>query len=130
MGNSNAEVKYNVLDVKPLNGRNFYRMQQVDINGAKVYSNIVLINMNIISNSVDIFPNPAKGVANINLNNLPINNNSIGVFDVTGKSVINQQSVTGNTVKINISNLQSGTYFVKVVLENGTVLQQKLVVIN
>lgn len=130
VGNSNAEIKYNVLDIKPLNGRNFYRMQQADIDGAKFYSNIVLINMNITNSTVDIFPNPARGIANINLNNLPINNNSISVFDVTGKTVINKQPVTGNTVKINISTLLSGTYFVKVFTEAGTVLQQKLVVIN
>ena len=130
VGNSNTEIKYNVLDIKPLNGRNFYRMQQADIDGAKFYSNIVLINMNITNSTVDIFPNPARGIANINLNNLPINNNSISVFDVTGKTVINKQPVTGSTVKINISTLLSGTYFVKVFTEAGTVLQQKLVVIN
>ena len=44
-GNSNTEVKYNTLDVNPIKGKNFYRMRQTDIDGAGMYSNIVLINM-------------------------------------------------------------------------------------
>ena len=129
-GNSNTEVKYNTLDVNPIMGKNFYRMRQTDIDGASMYSNIVLINMSTTTARVDIFPNPAHGTANINLNNLPVNNNSIVVFDITGKAVINLAKITGNTVKMNIASLQPGTYFVKVVTEDGNVFQNKMVVIN
>jgi Secretion system C-terminal sorting domain len=129
-GNSNIERKYNALDASPLNGRNFYRMQQIDLDGTKAYSNIVMINMSISNASVIVFPNPARGFANINLNNLPEKNNTITVFDITGKAVINQVNVTGNTVKLNIAALQSGTYFIKVFTENGQVLQNKMNVFN
>lgn len=129
-GNSNIERKYNALDANPLNGRNFYRLQQIDMDGTKTYSNIVMINMSISNASVTVFPNPARGFANINLNNLPEKNNTITVFDVSGKAVINQVNVTGNTVKLNISALQSGTYFIKVFAENGKVLQNKMTVVN
>ncbi|MFM6924859.1 MAG: T9SS type A sorting domain-containing protein [Ferruginibacter sp.] len=129
-GNSSTEITYNAYDVNPLKGRNFYRMQQKDIDGAKIYSNIVMINMSITNASVDIFPNPAHGVANVNLNNLPLNNNNIAVFDLTGKAVINLSGITGNTVKLNIAALQAGTYFVKVSTEDGNIFQQKMTVIN
>ncbi len=129
-GNSNIERKYNALDANPVDGRNFYRLQQIDMDGTITYSNIVMINMSISNASVTVFPNPARGFANINLNNLPEKNNTITVFDVTGKAVINQVNVTGNTVKLNISALQSGTYFIKVFTENGNVLQNKMNVFN
>ena len=62
--------------------------------------------------------------------NLPEKNNTIIVFDITGKAVINQGNVTGNTVKLNVSALQPGIYFIKVYTENGNVLQNKMTVFN
>ena len=129
-GNSSVEIKYNAIDVHPLKGRNFYRMLQTDIDGSKAYSNIVLINMDFSNASIDVFPNPAHGFANINLNNLPEKNNTITVFDITGKAVINQANVTGNTVRLNVSALKPGTYFIKVYTENGQVFQNKMTVLN
>ena len=129
-GNSNTEVKYNTLDVNPIMGKNFYRMRQTDIDGASMYSNIVLINMSITKASVDIFPNPVHGVVNINLNNLPVNNNSIVVYDITGKALINFNGITGNTVKLNLSTIKAGTYYIKVSTGDGNIFQNKMIVIN
>lgn len=129
-GNSSIEIKYNAVDVHPLKGRNFYRMLQTDIDGKKSYSNIVLINMDFSNASINVFPNPARGFANINLNNLPEKNNAITVFDITGKAVINLANVTGNTVRLNVSVIKPGTYFIKVHTENGHVFQNKMTVFN
>ena len=130
VGNSSIEIKYNTPDTKPLNGKNFYRLLQTDFDGAKAYSSIVMLNMSITNSSIEVYPNPARGVANINLNNLPMNKTIIGVFDIAGKLVISQLPVNGNTVKLNISTLQSGTYVVKVTNTDGAFIQQKLIVTN
>ena len=130
VGNSSIEIKYNTRDTKPLNGKNFYRLLQTDFDGAKAYSSIVMLNMSITNSSIEVYPNPARGVANININNIPINNSSIQVIDITGKAVINALPVTNNTVKLNISTFQNGTYFVKVFTADGFAIQCKLFVMN
>ncbi len=129
-GNSSVESIYNLFDHNPFSGKNFYRLVQVDKNGAKVYSSIVIVKMDIETAAMDIFPNPARGQVNINLNNTTGHNNSLSVFDMTGKPVINQMQMTGNATKLDIAGLQPGSYIVKVVTADGKMIQNKLLVVK
>ena len=101
------------------------------MDGKKTYSDIVLVNMNInltTSTKLDIYPNPAHGVVTINLTNLPLYNNALTVTDMAGAIVINKQSLNGSAIKLNVDNLQPGTYMVKVVTAEGIVAQSKIMV--
>jgi hypothetical protein len=42
-GNSNSLREYSYLDAAPLNGKNFYRLRQTDIDGKSSYSRIIVV---------------------------------------------------------------------------------------
>lgn len=69
-----------------------------------------------------VFPNPAKNnitiVGNVDLT-------SVSVFDITGKKVIENKGSSINTV--NVSNLNSGIYLLKLENINGNITTKKFV---
>ena len=67
------------------------------------------------SNSFAIYPNPASNVLNIsNANNIEIK--SVTITDINGRVVKNQQ---GALTQINVSDLNSGAYFVTIEAAEG-----------
>ncbi len=130
-GNSSVTVKYNNYDYSPLAGKNFYRLITLDLDGKKTYSDIVLLNFdNVAKASLYVYPNPAHDQVTVNLSDLPIYNNTLSVMDITGSKVIPNMAVNGNSIKLNIENLKSGSYIVKVITADGTVVQNKMMVIS
>jgi hypothetical protein len=63
--------------------------------------------------SAAIYPNPAEDV--ITITGLPVSKNEVNVriFDALGKVVLNQEIAAGSAVKVNVSNLPKGTYFLE-----------------
>ncbi|MDR6967670.1 subtilisin family serine protease [Flavobacterium arsenatis] len=64
------------------------------------------------SNGSKLFPNPNTGSFNISLEDKTIKNISIVVYDVLGKPVYQADNLT-DTFEINLPNLASGMYFVR-----------------
>ncbi|WP_127846020.1 T9SS type A sorting domain-containing protein [Psychroflexus aestuariivivens] len=85
-----------------------------------------MLNSTSFENSLNIYvyPNPAKNKLFIKSPNQ--NNLNLEIFNLEGKSVAQHQ--LKNTRKVNISNLNSGIYLVKVKTENGATFTQKLIV--
>ena len=74
--------------------------------------------------SFEIYPNPAKNKLFIKSPNQ--NNLNLEIFNLEGKSVAQHQ--LKNKREVNISNLNSGIYLVKIKAENGATSTQKLIV--
>jgi len=70
-------------------------------------------------NSLTVYPNPTKGLIYINPKTKTIV--SIGVFDIMGKKVL---QLEGNIQRIDISTLQSGMYFLRIVTDAGSFVQK------
>lgn len=87
-------------------------------------NNNSISNSNIFHNSIEIFPNPAKEFVNICAEQFIT---SIDVIDYYGK-LIKSEKLNGKKNKIFISDLNSGFYFVKIKLDNGVVVNRKLIV--
>lgn len=56
-GNSNSVISYQTIDQKPLNGKNYYRLRQVDIDGRSTLSSVVMVNFTG-DNFIKVYPNP------------------------------------------------------------------------
>ena len=67
-------------------------------------------------NSVSLYPNPANDVINVQCTMYDVQ--MVEVIDVYGK-LIQTLNVTDNPTSINVSNLASGMYFVRVTTEEG-----------
>ncbi|HET6244902.1 MAG: T9SS type A sorting domain-containing protein [Bacteroidetes bacterium] len=80
----------------------------------------------ILSGGFAIFPNPAKGIVTIktNITSEPI---SIELFDISGRKVMERKHQRGSNIKIDISHLGKGIYFLNVKCGNE-VWREKLVV--
>ncbi len=129
VGNSTVENNYTIKDFAPLPGRNFYRLAEEDISGRISFSSVIVLNFASSIPSVDIYPNPASQYVIIGFNNLPLKN-TFNVYDMTGRKVISNFIVSGNTVKIDVTNYKAGTYLIKLITTEGKVVENKFVVIK
>ena len=75
-----------------------------------------------LSDPIRVYPNPANEQLTINNEQLIINN--VEIFDVVGRPVVGSNLCVRPATTIDISNLPSGVYFVKIYTENGMITQK------
>ena len=115
-----ARSNYSFNDSPIGEGNFFYRLKIVDIDGQYKYSNIIKIKSNN-TNTFNFSPNPTKGQLAITGVH---SNGRIKIFSIDGK-LVKQQIITIN-MKIDISNLEKGTYIIQYINKNET--QSKLLI--
>ncbi len=121
-GNSNKTLHYSYQDNQPYNGINYYRLSQKDKDGRKNYSQAVSVN-NLSANaiSLSVYPNPVMNVLNISLNSATSQKAILTVMDLSGRKLISEtkQIVAGeNRINLNVQQLQSGNYLLKITVPN------------
>ena len=85
------------------------------------------VNINSMhESSVNLYPNPAMNYFSVTTGN--INIASVYIYNLQGSMVKEVKNSDGNT--IDISNIPSGTYFVKFKYASGQVSDKKLIVIK
>jgi hypothetical protein len=72
----------------------------------------------LVTNYLSVYPNPSKGI--VNINNTDTNINSIEISDLNGRVVKTVNSINDVNTQINISELSTGVYIMKIVSEKGT----------
>ncbi|MEO7768461.1 MAG: T9SS type A sorting domain-containing protein, partial [Ferruginibacter sp.] len=84
-------------------------------------------------NGFRIFPNPVINVANLDISTAIGNKVSISVVDIYGKTVKYTELITklkGSLVRLDLSNLRDGNYFVTLRFSDGQNLSSKIVKIG
>ena len=84
------------------------------------------INKSNISNNISVYPNPAENLLLIESHDQCIN--SIQVFNLLGELVLSKEIIASNFLTIDISNLTSSVYYIKINLTTHT--QIKKIIIN
>lgn len=116
---------YNFRDNQPLNGYNYYRLKQIDLNGNFEYSDVRVVKFGISTNeaNVKIYPNPVVKILNID-SNIPVS--SVSLYDLYGKKVL---GINTSVNKIALPNhLANGVYMLNINFRNGTSAKQKIIV--
>ena len=101
-----------------------------------VFDNTSLMNLVIgqnqalSTNSIDmeeinIFPNPLEKGQLLNINSMNQKSKTIQIFDISGRMVLNK-NINGS--QLDVSLLESGTYVVKIEIENK--ISTKKLIIN
>lgn len=111
---------YSLLDKKPDNGKNFYRLKQEDINDTITYSKVVEVKYgdkrDRIADNVHIYPNPASHTINLSIDDKDHVRASYSIrFMNCFGLIIKQVNSSDAEWQGNISNLRPGTYLVRVV---------------
>lgn len=136
--NSNEKLNYEFTDEKPLQGLNYYRLKQVDIDGNFDYTPVRVIEFEEdITTSFEVYPNPTTAHHPLNIKSihrfLPHEEVLVVLIDLNGKEYYSKMVVTeddGSFLEaIDIMDrIPSGTYIIKA--SDGQDFESRVVVIQ
>jgi hypothetical protein len=122
---SNSQLlqgKYQYIYSSALTGKYYFRIKQVGVSGEYSYSQVKLIDMK--STFASVGPNPTKGL--IRINNDANAFSSIVIFDLAGQ-LINHTALSKGLNSINIAQLPTGTYMLRLVGASGQMQYEKII---
>ncbi len=108
-GTTTSLNNYNWTDQSPNDGMNYYRLRQVDYNGDKSYSKIIVIEFQADRSEIQIYPNPTNKELNINLPENWDDETSIVIYDSYGKLIKSFTSSSGS-LTVPVDNIPVGYY--------------------
>lgn len=125
-GNTTTGNNYVFYDKQPVNGINYYRLEQQDFNGKITDLGVRVVNVSLTDNKVKIYPNPTQDIINVEF--VAGLYNQIQLTDSNGK-ILKQISLDSSLTKttISLNNIASGIYLLKL---NGNIPLVKRIVKN
>ncbi|HET6995187.1 MAG TPA: choice-of-anchor tandem repeat GloVer-containing protein, partial [Chitinophagaceae bacterium] len=111
-GNTSMVTSYSFTDHQPLDGINYYRLKQIDIDGLFAYSKIVSADFGK-AGKLTVFPNPASDRLHVRW---PQDGNFtlIRIINSTGQVVL-QKNATSSTAELNLEGLTKGWYTLQLI---------------
>ena len=123
VGNSSQVVNYQFTDRNVENEIAYYRLKQVDFDGAMHLSKIISVNPNQ-SFSVQLVPNPAKSKVTIKAND---HINKVEIISVNGNSKEIIETPHSSKVSLNLDNYFKGIYYLKIHSTTETIIEKLIV---
>lgn len=129
-GNSEALLDYTSVHSNPVTGHNYYRLQQMDIDGRiQQISDVIDILRDRTGNTLSVFPNPCRDEFTCRLQTKSDNMLTIQMLDLHGNT-IKQFKVapeSGQLIyKMNVANLPHGIYILHLFDGNGFSMKQTI----
>lgn len=118
-GNSTQELSYTTKDENAIDGNNYYKLIQYDIDGQfKEYGPINVICNGNSKGYFSIFPNPSSGDFQVILNNKQlIGEGTLMIKDTKGSEILTKEIKISSGINLfNVSNLNlpSGIYYISI----------------
>lgn len=111
-GQSNVPLHYSAIDTDPLPGANYYRMQQIDMDGATRTSDVIVVN-SVAGGSVSLSPNPSNGTTDYRIPQGVVLPTWLVVRDLSGR-IVHRILAGAPTGTIDLPRIGAGTYMVSV----------------
>ena len=125
-GNSSMDINYAVEHKNPSAGHNYYRLEQVDMDGhSSLSQQIIDVQWGANGSVVTLYPNPIQDVLHIDVYSEKEMNTTIQLMDISGRIIKQVQTITTkgmNNIVVNLQDISSGMYTVQV-LENNKLTQ-------
>jgi hypothetical protein len=112
-GNTSSGFNYSFTDEKPVQGNNYYRLKQTDYDGSFEYSHILTVKNSVKQERFALSPNPVSEFLNVEYLGKNNDTRTIAIYDILG-NLIAETSSDQQEFQISTSNLQSGTYILKI----------------
>jgi hypothetical protein len=112
-GTTLEKQAYQFTDAQPSNGVNYYRLRQIDTDGASHISARVEVVVGTIGVSFGVYPNPATdGQISVQLSGLSAAQAALVVLDPAGRQVcsMNLDTQASGAFHLNLSALPKGIY--------------------
>ena len=109
-GNSSIQLDYLIRHDQAINGVNYYRLSQVDFDGAKEYFDVISVDFN--KSFIHVYPNPVRMGESITVSGNTVIE-SVKIIDFTGKLILTSenQNVESKTQTVYL-NINAGMYIV------------------
>lgn len=118
-GNSQERLGYSYVDYGPLDGANYYRLKQVDLDGQTHFSEVIRLNYSKGVEGISLYPNPATDKIFISSEKELV---KYTIYDAAGRSVdVGVQKLGIGLSELNTSRLAAGTYTVVIAEDAQTV---------
>lgn len=119
-GNSSSRLDYSFTDHNPAGLKQYYRLKQIDFDGAYKYSAIVLVTREAPTSLelTRVYPNPTQESVYINAAAHKNMDLQLFIYDFGGRVIGKKQVVAqigNNGFDMPVAHLAPGTYFIKVV---------------
>lgn len=129
-GNSNEVRFYKTIDPHPNQGKNYYRIKQIDHDGKMEVLSMVMVDVPIknMDRSFTLFPNPSEGNFNLRFSTGTERNYQVLIIDFAGR-IRHQQEITEgmSEVPFELNHLESGMYIIHLISENEK-LTEKIII--
>jgi glucose/arabinose dehydrogenase len=117
LGNSSELQSYRATDERPVPGRSYYRLKQVDLDGSMTFSSKVEVS--VAAESFLIFPNPgnAKQGFNVQVFGHSGSNYQVQLLNTMGQVVFTDQAVgssDGSVIAVPADRLSPGHYLMRI----------------
>ncbi len=114
-GTTAIEQRYDYIDRPNMNGKMYYRLNQVDFDGKNEYSAIRTVELTGTDvKTLTMYPNPVKGNLFLEWNAVLGTESLITIYNMMGKTMlIIPVDDRQNQMNIDLSKLPKGTYFVE-----------------
>lgn len=121
-GNSAQDIHYSFLDSEKLNGANYYRLNQVDIDGNNKFYGPIQANCES-EEYINSYPNPSKNEFNLLLKTKSNGSATLKIVDATGVIVSNKGIQLNDGINLFTihEKLNSGIYFIQILTDSGKV---------
>jgi len=114
-GNSTSVQNYDFMHRSTVKGINYYRLKQVDYDGAFEYTDIRSIVFGN-ANGLTIYPNPTSSILNVKIPAGMDENSVIEIVNAAGQVVrsLSNANLTSNVLELNVNDLALGYYFIQI----------------
>jgi hypothetical protein len=124
-GNSQHQIEYSYLDenISPMENTVFYRLKQLDFDGAFEYSDIRVVRFDALENDMQLeaYPNPFSDEVTLLVGLSQGENYSLEITDLKGRLMHQSKHTFKRGVhSLNLSKWDKGVYFAEVISEYGS----------
>ena len=119
-GTSNIAKAYHFVDRSPNFGNNYYRLKQMDYDGAFIYSAVKVVSFDGVT-SITLFPNPVQDILNVRSVK---EEGTFVIIDAMGKVLLKATVQRGMVSQIDVSALPAGVYFYQLNSERGSYIKK------
>lgn len=123
-GNSTQLVRYQAFDNTPLTGVSYYRLKQVDFDGAFEYSPMRAVEVKqTVAAELSLYPVPANEVMNVSFTASEEGEVQLQCYATTGRLVLSEMRIVEegrNVLPLQVSKLMGGVYVLEIMTQHGT----------
>ena len=126
-GNSSTPRSYHMNDLQPVEGINYYRLSETDINGSRKNIEIKRVTYKGAKDFNATIVNAGTGLLNVAIHNAVGGMVQLKVVDMIGREILKESVNSGNGNVTHTLQLTKGTYVLVLVNSKGETISTKII---